>query len=274
MKDNQQSVKYGAFTIKDDTGYWNGDADVVIQMHKSASEHCQLEGIWNPHHHELKDEYRVAMSGLCIWAKYDCIFKFKPKSKGNPGAQRSLSNPKDRADILKRLHHDQHVETIVMSREPFGLYQSQMIGWQADTVLQFDIEKLYYALPIEEYTATLGELKNYLPPKCVEQIIEILNSHHDQLVTRITNDIKTKVEFVNPMQMNSALSLGESYTWPYENLSIDLGIEEMEEVRIPYQAMKNGTTVPPILLGMLGVPCPYYELRHPDDERIELFPFS
>jgi hypothetical protein len=39
----------------------------------------------------------------------------------------------------------------------------------------------------------------------------------------------------------------------------------MEEVRIPYQAMKAGAKIPPILLGMLGIPCPYYERRDNTD---------
>ncbi|EDN65108.1 hypothetical protein BGP_6646 [Beggiatoa sp. PS] len=36
------------------------------------------------------------------------------------------------------------------------------------------------------------------------------------------------------------MSVEQSYIWPYQNLEIDLGIEEMEEVRIPYQAIESG----------------------------------
>ena len=49
--------------------------------------------------------------------------------------------------------------------------------------------------------------------------------------------------------------------WPYQNLEIDLGLEEMEEICIPYEAAKTGTIVPPIFLGMLGFPSPYYDRR-------------
>jgi len=270
VKDKHHAVKYGAFLIEDGIAHWNRDAGVVVQMEKSASDSCQLEGFWNPHGWKIKDEYHVAMSGLCIWGKYDCVFKFKPKGKGNPGAERSLSNPKDKADLLKRLHAGQHIEQIVISSDPFGLYQSKMIGWQADSVRRFGVEKLYYALPVEEYLQTWKELEKYLPKKCVGQIVQILNTHHEQLEQKINSEINADVIFIHPMQLDNTLSVEQSYVWPYQNLEIELSIEEMEEVRIPYQAMKNGCVVPPILLGMLGTPCPYYERRDTIDNISQL----
>jgi hypothetical protein len=56
------------------------------------------------------------------------------------------------------------------------------------------------------------------------------------------------------------------------NLEIELSIEEIKKVRIPYQAMKNGFAVPPILLGMLGMPCPYYERRNTETDFLSLVP--
>jgi hypothetical protein len=272
MEDKHHAVKYGAFLIEDGIGRWNGDAGVIVQMEKSPSDSCQLEGFWNPYRWEIKDKYRVAMSGLCIWGKYDCVFKFKQRGKGNPGAKRSLSSPRDKADLLKRLRRGQHIEQIVISSDPFGLYQSKMIGWQADSVRRFGIEKLYYALPIEEYTETLNELETLLPKKCVAKIFKILEAHHNQLAEKIKSEIDAEVVFVHPMQVDRTLSVKQSYTWPYQNLDIELGIEEMEEIRIPYQAMKSGSVVPPILLGMLGTPCPYYERRDTETDFFSLVP--
>jgi hypothetical protein len=265
VKEKHHAIKYGAFLIEEGIAHWNRDHGVQVKMVESASEFCQLEGFWNPDGQTIKEELNVAMTGLCIWSKYDCVFKFKPKGKGNPGAERSLSNPKDKADIFKRLHKGHHVEQIVISDNPFSLYQLKMIGWQADIVSHFGIKKLYYALPVEEYLLTLKELENYLSKKCVEQIIQILNTHHDWLEEKINHEISAEVEFIHPMQLDNTMSVEQSYVWPYQNLEIDLGIEEMEEVRIPYQAMKAGSTVPPILLGMLGMPCPYYERRENTD---------
>lgn len=259
-------IKYGAFRIVENIGYWNSDTGVAVNMVASPSESCEMEGVWNPHHHPLQTEYRTAVSGLCIWGKYDCVFYFKPKGKGNPGAERSLSNPKDRLDLLRRLHHGQKLEQIVISSQPFGLYQSKMIGWQADTVRRFGVQKLYYALPVEEYSLTLKALEHLLPLHCVEQIAETLQTHHQQLEQKIVAAMGNVVEFIHPIQNDSTLSVEESYVWPYQHLDIELGIEEMEEVRIPYQAMKTGATIPPILLGMLGMPCPYYERREYHDE--------
>ena len=265
-------VKYGAFRIEDKIGRWNGDAEVVVHLKESISDSCQLEGFWNPHKKEIKHTYRVGMSGLCIWAKYDCVFKFKSRNKGNPGAQRSLSSPRDKADLLKRLRSGHSLEEIIISSHPFGLYQSKLINWQADTVRRFGLEKLYYALPLQEYSDTLNELDKVLPKKCVAQIYEILNMHYDQLVTKIKREIEAEVVFVHPMQVDRTLSVEQSYMWPYQNLDIELALEEMEEIRIPYQVMKSGSLVPPILLGMLGTPCPYYERRNTETDCLSLVP--
>ncbi len=260
MTIKQQGVKYGAFHIYDDIGYWNRDHEIQVKLTESPSEACQKEGFWNPGTKQLQTEYDVAMTGLCIWSKYDCLFKFQKRSKGNPGAERSFSNPKDRADLLKRLEEGHKIEQVTISGTPFGLYQSKLITWQAHTLRRFNIHKLYYALPVEEYMMTLSELRKFLPHQCVEEIIEILNKHHDLLAEKICNEVEAEVQFIHPMRHHD-ISVIDSYVWPYLNLDIDLGIEEMEEIRIPYQAWKRGAEVPPILLGMLGVPCPYYERR-------------
>ncbi len=271
---NKQQLKYGAFYIQDNLACWNGDPDVQIKLTQSPSVSCQWEGVWNPCHRPLQTEYRVAMSGLCIWSKYDCLLQFKPRSKGNPGAIRSLSNPKDRADLFKRLEKGYEVEQIIVANNPFGLYQSKLITWQADTVQRFKISKLYYTLPIEEYAEVIRFFEKFLPQRFVEQLVEILNSHHDQLEEKIRREMEANVCFVHPLRYDSQLSVIESYTWPYQNFDdIELGIEEMEEIRIPYQVLQTGSTVPPILLGMLGTPCPYYVRRNlHEDDYIKIIP--
>ncbi|MBF0135013.1 MAG: hypothetical protein HQL65_02145 [Magnetococcales bacterium] len=260
----KQNFKYGAFQIRDGIGYWNGDPAVQINMQTTSSKFCIMEGIWNPDEREIISRHPVAVAGLCIWGKYDCIVKFQKIGKGNPSAERSLSNPKDRADVLKRVINKQEIREVVISKHPFGDYQSNMIAWQAETVQRFQINRLYYALPIEEYTAILDEIKTYIPEKLHREILDLLNNHYDQLKNKIINSMDAEVEFLYPMR-NEILTPEESYVWPYQNLKIDLGIEDLDEVHIPYQARKNGAHIPPILLGVLGIPYPYYERRDPTD---------
>ncbi len=271
---HNKGIKYGAFIIKDDIAHWNRDVGIQIPMKRSSSDACQLEGIWDPYHREVADHYQTALTGVCIWGKYDCMFTFKPKSKGNPGAERSLSNPKDKADLLKRVAKGDKIDKIAISAHPFGSYQVKTIAWQADVVARFGIEKLYYVLPLEEYVLTLSALDQFLPHPCFEQINALLNLHHNQLEEKIKAEIHADVEFIYPLRKGLVQTIEESYTWPYQHLDIDLGIEEMEEIYIPYQAMKNGSHIPPILLGMLGTPCPYYERREfeNDSEVLTLYP--
>lgn len=254
------AIKYGSFHIKRNIGCWNRDPSVVVRMH-DTSHAGYKEGIWNPLGHELKHRYHTAITGSCIWGKYDCMFHFKPKSKGNPGAERSLSSPREREDILYRIQQGQKVDKILISSRPFGLYQTHMIHWQAGTVKRLDIEHLYYALPVEEYSVTLKDLAHYLSGHCIAQMEDILNTHHHLLMEHIEKSIPGRVAFVYPMQQDPLLTIEQSYVWPYQRIEAELGIEEMEEVRIPYQAMKEGARIPPILLGLLGIPSPYYERR-------------
>lgn len=253
--------RYGAFNIVDDIAYWNRDADVKVKLKRNCTSSSTYEGFWNPSQRELQNGYHTAISGLCIWGKYDCVLYFKPRGKGNPGAERSFSNPKDRVDLLKRLNIGQQLDRLVISKNPFGLYQSKLIDWQAQVVRRYHIKQLYYALPISEYLSILQDINSFLPIHFTNEIIQTLYIHQELLEQRIRSSIPTEVKFIHPMQYDDSLSVEQSYMWPYQHIELDLGIEEMEEVNIPYQAMKSGALIPPVLLGMLGMPCPYYERR-------------
>ena len=147
--------KYGSFFIKDSVAYWGKEAETIIRLSQNNSRICKMEGLWNPCNHPLKEAYETAVTGLCIWSKYDATFIFKPSSKGNPGAKRSISSPKDREDIMKRLKEGKELDSAVISQDPFGTYQNKIILWQAEIVSRFSIRKLYYSLPIDEYMESL-----------------------------------------------------------------------------------------------------------------------
>ncbi|CAK0754285.1 hypothetical protein CCP1ISM_560003 [Azospirillaceae bacterium] len=261
-----KEIRYGSFLISDEHGSWNGDTSISVAM-ESTSVVAHREAIWNPCRLPLRSSYKTAITGMCIWAKYDCMFHFKPVAKGNPGARRSLSNPKDRADILDRLIKGQEIEKIMISKDPFGLYQTKMVFWQAEVVYRMNIQKLYYSLPVEEYDAVLRNMEEHLPSCFSDGLKNVLLEHNQMLLDYIKNTIPIEIEFLYPMRQNPDLTIENSYTWPYRCLDAEIGIEEMEEIRIPYQAMKDGARIPPILLGMLGALSPYYEQRHYHSQR-------
>nr|VFJ96146.1 MAG: hypothetical protein BECKLFY1418A_GA0070994_10566 [Candidatus Kentron sp. LFY] len=255
-----ETVKYGTIFVKNGFAHWSGDSSVQFEVCESGSEFCELEGIWNPNNDVIHNKYFNAITGLCIWAKYDCVFKFEPRGKGNPGAVRSLISTEHQKNLFRRLKNGHKIEKILISETPYGQYQSQLIGWQADSVKRFGIKKLWYALPFDEYMVTIKELERFLPPKCVHQISHKLHIHYNMLKEKIKNTIDAQLEFIHPMRLDN-ISVEESYMWPYQNLEADLGIEEIQEIRIPYQTMKTGSMIPPILLGLLGMPVPYYSPR-------------
>ena len=250
--------KYGAFLLKNKMAYWNHDNRVKLQMQLVPENAGMMEGIWNPSSHLLKERYQTAITGMCIWSKYDCYFSFKSQNKGNPGAIRSLSSPKDKKDLLMRLQKGRPLAGITVSEDIFGPYQRKLIAWQKSVVSRYKINCIYYSLPIQEYLMVLQELQPYLSASQNEFLFESLHQCYHQLRCKIEQYIEVDVEFVNPMLDNQVTCIKSSYTWPYRNLPVEIAFEEMEEVQIPYQLFKSGNKIPPILLGMIGFPCPYY----------------
>lgn len=253
------SLKYGAFQIADGIAQWSGDARVRVAMQPSTSEYCLLEGVWNPDDRPFEGQAETAMSGLCLWAMHDCVFELVPRGKGNPGARRSFASHHGREDVFKRIERGDRVAHIHIAENPFGPYQIRLMRWQSDTVKRLGIKKLYYALPIDEYLQSAERLSRYEGwHGRAERLEDMIRRQHDALRWAIRAMIECEVAFIHPLRRD-VTSVEESWVWPYLNLELDLGIEEMEEVRIAYEARQRGAVVPPILLGALAERTPYNE---------------
>lgn len=253
--------KYGAFSIHENIATWNHDNTINLDLEPSSSEFCLHETLWLPDGQNKEDSYGISLAGVCLWNKYDCLFCMEKKDRGNPGAIRSLGNPKDQIDLIKRLKSGQKVEKILISSDPFGDYQLKTIGWQAHIVKKFNVKKMYYIIPIHEYIRVISNIQNYLTDYMVYEIKFFLENHHQLIKNHIQKTILTEIEFLYPLDIYPDMTIEASYQWPYENLDIDLGIEEMEEIRIPYQVRAKGKNVPPIMLGLLDFPTPYNQKR-------------
>lgn len=255
----KKNLKYGSFLIDDSIATWNRDKEVKFNIVSSPSEYCLYEGVWNDV--DSNNISSSAIAGVCIWNKYDCLFTFESICKGNTGAIRSLGSPREKEDLVKRLDAGQKVEKIVISLNPFGEYQTKTISWQSDVVKRFDIKNLHYVVPFLEYKRTLESISDFFSKNVMHKLYEVLDFHHKEIKRYVLDNINTNVEFIYPLLSNPELSIEESYTWPYENLEVDMGIEEMEEIRIPYQVKMSGKKIPRILLGILDDPCPYNKKR-------------
>jgi hypothetical protein len=150
-----EPFKYCSFTIDGSTASWKADPEINITLQASASEHCLMEGLWSPSNCKSGDTYQHAIAGVCIWSKYDCVFTFKPRSKGNSSAQRSFCSPRDQEDVIERLKKGHEVEKITISKSPLGTYQKKpylgklirLQGWAfcifITTFLSWNIKKPY-----------------------------------------------------------------------------------------------------------------------------------
>ena len=263
-------MKYGSFFIEDNNAHWNRDDSIQIAMEPSDSPDCLLEGIWSPDNKALETKYKTAIAGVCMWNKYDCLFTFMAKNRSNPGAKRSLGGTKDRVDLFKRLKAGEQLDTITMSSDPLGSYQRKTISWQMHIAQRFGIEKIYYVIPFEEYKRMLDGLEPFLSSEAMNTMYATLEDHHQKLKTYIKDQTTAEVEFIYPLRQSSVTSVAESYTWPYKNLKVDMGIEEMQEFRIPYEVREANIDIPPILLGALDSRCPYFEKRDNNNDIITL----
>lgn len=187
--------RYGSFDIQGRTARWRRSPEVAVELDQSRSQWCLFEGYWRASPQATQGPFRTALAGACIWSRYDCVVHFEPRGRGNPGAQRSLSSPLDRADVLRRLRRGHAVRHVHVTADPMGPYQRRLIGWQAD----------------------------------------------------------------------SARTPVESYLWPYQNLDLDLALEELEELRLCYEAAQRGADVPPVLVGVLDSISPYLQRRPPSE---------
>jgi len=265
----KKTLKYGSFSVDNNIATWNRDEEVKFNMVSSPSEHCLYEGIWN--NTDSSNAYSSAIAGVCIWNKYDCLFVFESTCKGNPGAIRSLGSPRDQEDLVKRLNSGQKVEKVIISSDPFGEYQTRTVSWQSDIVKRLSIKNLHYIVPFLEYKRTLESIAGFFSENIMSRLYEVLDFHHEEIRRYVLDNINADIEFIYPLRNNPELSIEESYTWPYENLEVDMGIEEMEEVRIPYQVKMSGKKIPPILLGMLNDPCPYNKKREDLEKDKQLY---
>ncbi len=215
---HDHAIRYGSFQILDGIATWNRDHGVAVAMAESPAVSCQLEGVWDPLQRPPQQRYTTALAGVCIWGMYDCLFVFKPKGKGNPGAERSLSSPKDKADLLKRLQKGEQVEKIILTTSPFGSYQINTMEWQAEVVARYEVQRLYYVLPLEEYQQTLAELRHFLPPNCVDAMADLLEHQHQQMRQQICSmsmprwSLFTHYEMVTPIRLRPPTS-GPTRTW-------------------------------------------------------------
>jgi hypothetical protein len=251
------SFKYGAFQIEDGIAQWSGDETVRVPMQPSPSEYCFMEGVWRPGGRPMPESPQTAITGLCLWAMHDCVFEFEPKGKGNPGARRSFASHHGRQDVFKRIGRGDKVKFIHIAENPFGPYQIRLMRWQADTVKRLGIKKVFYSLPVDEYLQSAEELAGLDGwHGRAARLEDMIRRQHDALRWAIRAMLECEIDFIHPMRRGVS-SVEESWVWPYLNLDVDLGIEEMEEVRIAYEARERGVEGPPVLLGALAEDTPY-----------------
>lgn len=256
--------RYGSFDIQGRTARWRRSPEVAVELDQSRSQWCLFEGYWRASPQATQGPFRTALAGACIWSRYDCVVHFEPRGRGNPGAQRSLSSPLDRADVLRRLRRGHAVRHVHVTADPMGPYQRRLIGWQADSARLLQLERIYYSLPLDEYIHTLQDFEGLLPQRCLDEVLSILHAHHGALKSFILEALPCEVEFLRPMNLGARTPV-ESYLWPYQNLDLDLALEELEELRLCYEAAQRGADVPPVLVGVLDSISPYLQRRPPSE---------
>ena len=144
-------------------------------------------------------------------------------------------------------------------------YHLRTIDRQARAAKDLGIKEMFYHVPVAEYHQYIAEIEEALG----QQLFE-LHAHLDRFVDEVRELVLSKfngvrVVFIDPTPLANGDPNG-SFVLPYrhpELFGIDLdglvGIENLVEVRLAYEAHHQGGPLIPVYGIAVGMPYPYRE---------------
>ena len=212
----------------------------------------------------------VIVTGICL---FDARWRvrFKPVKMGQKGAERSLALPREREEILEMISKGREIEAVYYPLFP-TLYAKKMLEWQK-WALEFmenscGIEpiKVLYHIPLQEYLVYC----RLLPLNLKSKMEEIIKIETDKIIETVKETLGNwPIEF-HLGEDNPPESFVKLYLYALERYNISIiGLEELVELRLPLEAMRKTNQVITTLVGVLGIPHPYFRPEGGKEEVIE-----
>lgn len=256
--------------------------NIEIKLY-SGNKTVEYEGIFFPDKATNLPQNPCCVMGMCIWgATWMAEFAGIKPSK----AWLSFGLPAERQRIFQRLESaskgedKRKIKKILLPTE-MGEYHKKLLQWQKELVNEIGPQRILYHLPAEEYKGYIQKLKPFFPASARQEMLKELEGFaeylKEEIKTSFNRDEGDSLVFVNPFEKGARDEI-ESLVFPYlyphlweVDPSTLVGVEDLAELRLSYEAQKMGSTPIPIYVSILGIPHPLMQKESMGNEKEILF---
>jgi hypothetical protein len=257
-------MKYAMWEISEDTLFaYYANENIVIKLENSPFPHG-----WWPCNVESNESVCV-VTGICL---FDASWRvqFKALKDGQKGTKRSLALPREREEACKFILRGREIEKIYYPVFP-TVYAKKILAFQK-WGLEFinskkRIVEVHYHLPRNEYLAYC----NLLPSPWREKMLKVVVEESERVHSLVKESL---CEW--PLKIHWGRSdPPESFIVHYIRSLVEsdimiCGLEDLVELRIPLAASRQTGRLIPVMVGMLGIPHPYFKTSEEDWVELEL----
>jgi hypothetical protein len=218
---------------------------------------------WWPSEPVLTGSVTVVM-GICFFdARWRVEFK-NPKP-GQKGAVRSLALPREREETEEFLKRGRKIERMVYSPFPTP-YAQKIIEFQKWGLEKLGgmVERVLYHVPLNEYFS----YASMLPSPWKERMKEVIKKEAELMADWVRHHLRDWPIEIHWGGESPPQSFVDLYIRASEESAKVIGLEELVELRLPFEAFRQTGRAIPTLVGVLGLPHPYF--RPPEEEVIAL----
>lgn len=252
-------MKYVNWEVGNDSGVRRMPTGemVEVSLKRSRRPH-RYEGWWPADPFPMRP--RVVISGMCLW---DARWKGRLMHSQK---EYSFALSPEREEFFQNMRKGyKQISSIQFPFAP-SLYHALLARWQAEKIQWLKPERVLYHLPIDEYHFYVAEIEvacSRQLPVLHHALDEFSREVRDLFLSELPSEFRARVEFVRPMKIGN-LSPEESFVYPYLhpgnfdcNPEEVLGIEDLIELRLSWEAARVSGVKIPVLFTVLGIPHPF-----------------
>jgi hypothetical protein len=219
---------------------------------------------WWPSEPEMTGPLTV-VTGICFFdARWG--LKFKHPKPGQEGTWRSLALRSGRDKSRELLARGREIEYITIPPFP-TLYVKKMLSFQRLGLEKLGgvVERVLYHIPFQEYL----QYSEMLPYPWKSRMKAVLQEEAKLMAELIRNQLAKWPIEIHWGGKNPPQSFVDLYLRAIEGGGIVIGLEELVELRLPFEVSRQTGMTIPTIVGVLDIPHPYYlDHQSQDDEVI------